>query len=183
MNRCRACSPWFSRTLSSCSVASAKPAPDVRTSRASRPASIARCSSTTSARVSRDRMRTSTVGSVMPDTVRQALPAATPSSSKSVDKSALLWPRTRAGQRPYVFGLWWESAISAMTRPSALLVRDVCHLLAGVSLRHRCCGYVAPFAVPRARPARKTFGCTYAAPQPDSCAAAWISAPRSSASH
>jgi hypothetical protein len=86
MNRCRACSPWSSRTCSSCSVASAKPAPDIRTSRASRPASIARCSSTTSARVSRDRMRTSTMGSVMPDTVRQALPIATPSSSKSVDK-------------------------------------------------------------------------------------------------
>lgn len=91
MNRCRACSPWSSRTCSSCSVASAKPAPDIRTSRASRPASIARCSSTTSARVSRDRMRTSTMGSVMPDTVRQALPIATPSSSKSVDKCPLLW--------------------------------------------------------------------------------------------
>jgi hypothetical protein len=117
MNRCRACSPWSSRTCSSCSVASAKPAPDIRTSRASRPASIARCSSTTSARVSRDRMRTSTMGSVMPDTVRQALPIATPSGSKSVDKCPLLW-HAQARQWPYVFApLVEKSAFRALTRP------------------------------------------------------------------
>ena len=85
MNRCRACSPWSSRARSSCSVASAKPAPEALASRASRPASIARCSSTVSARVSGPLASTSSICCVMPDTVRQALPVATPSCSKSVD--------------------------------------------------------------------------------------------------
>jgi hypothetical protein len=65
MNRCRATSPRSSRICSSTSVASEKPAPDVRASRASRPASIARCSSTTSACVS-SRPVGSSNASVMP---------------------------------------------------------------------------------------------------------------------
>jgi hypothetical protein len=88
MNRWRACSPWSSRARSSCSVASAKPAPETLASRASRPASIARCSSIISARVSGCLVDTSSRGAVMPDTVQQVLPLATPRRSKSVDNWA-----------------------------------------------------------------------------------------------
>jgi hypothetical protein len=126
MNRCRACSPWSSRTLSSCSVASAKPAPDIRASSASRPASIARCSSMTSARVSRDRLGTSTIGSVMPDTVRQALPVATPSWSKSVDNWALPWPRTRRVSSRAFSRFWWETHTPANRSQSSAPMLRVC---------------------------------------------------------
>jgi hypothetical protein len=89
MNRCRASAPCSSRSLSSWSVASAKPAPDIRASRASKPASITRCSSTTSQCVSSGSLAASSEIRVTPDTLRQPVPLATPSNPKSVDNRSI----------------------------------------------------------------------------------------------
>jgi hypothetical protein len=98
MNRCRASAPCSSRSRNSSSVASAKPAPEVRASRASRPASIARCSSTPSPCASSGSLVASSKTPVTLDTLRQAVPVATASYTKSVDNPARRDAATRDHQ-------------------------------------------------------------------------------------
>ena len=99
MKRCRASAPCSSRSRNSWSVASAKPAPDARASRASKPASIARCSSRTSPCVSSGSSVASSENPVTPDTLRQPVRLATPSRTKSVDNPALARLRALANNQ------------------------------------------------------------------------------------
>jgi hypothetical protein len=121
-------------------------------------------------------------------TLKQWVPLATPSNSKSVDNPLLGALLAHRAGNPTSSSLFAERGVRLCTSTGGCsahhssarwrAIPDARRAAGNLSLRRRCCGYVGPYVAPPTPPAQKTSGCTCAVPQPGSYAAAGTSAQR-----